>query len=131
VDENGLQSAEFTNLTVVPLSLGATGRLHIIDDQLLVPYAGIGVDAFFWRESWDAGFGVKERVVGTKRGSHLTAGIDLMLDPFAPGRASLLEAQTGINDSYVVFEWRKQVNGVDSGLSLSGQTLLIGLKLDY
>ena len=32
----------------------------------------------------------------------------MLLDIFARDRASLLEARTGINDTWITFEWRRQ-----------------------
>ncbi len=131
VDDAGLSSAEISNFTVLPLSGSLTGRLHVLDEQILVPYISYGLDYVVWRESWDAGYQVKDQVSGAKRGTHRSLGIDLMLDVFAPGRASLLEAQTGINDSYIVFEWRKSEIDPEGGLSLSSDAFMVGLKLDY
>ena len=69
-------------------------------------------------------------------------GVNLLLDVFAKERASLLEVTSGINDSYLVFEWRSQrVDQRDrpwapaptkvKGFDFSGSLFTIGLKLDY
>ena len=131
VDEGGLQSAEASNLTVVPLSAGLTGRLHLWDEQPVVPFLGYGLDYFLWRESWDSGVSTKETVNGAKQGWHRAAGLNLLLDVFSPGRASWLEAQTGINDTWITFEWRSQFNDESKGLSLAADSFTVGLKLDY
>ena len=59
-------------------------------------------------------------------------GGNLLLDTFAPGRASLLEAQSGINDTYVVFEFRSQdIGEAREELSFKGTSYTVGLKFDY
>ena len=58
-------------------------------------------------------------------------GVNILLDVFQPGRASRLEANSGITDSYISIEWRKQSVGTGSGLSFSGEAVMIGLKLDH
>lgn len=140
VDASGIESADKTMLTWWPLTLDATARLHIVDEQFLVPHARIGMDYVVWSEKYDDGFGGKDTIRGAKTGFHWAAGAGLLLDVFARRRASLLEAQTGINDSYLVFEWREQ--HIDDrkfpwsarksqGLNFSGSVVTVGIKLDY
>jgi len=132
-------SATGTALTQFPLVLDATGRLHIWDEQVIVPFAHIGVDYILWRERADDGSGSKTITTGAKAGWHYGFGGELLLDTFAPRRASQLEANTGINDTWLVVEWKRQ--RVDpgkflfltnsDGLSFSGDALTVGLKLDW
>ncbi len=140
VDAEGNQSGERTMLTWWPaLSLDGTARLHLLDEQFVVPYARAGFDWVVWSEKWDLGTS-KDVIRGSKFGLHYGLGGSLLLDLFDPRRASLLEAQTGINDTYLTFEWRKQ--SVDnrsmpwapanrSGLDFSASMFTVGLKLDY
>lgn len=140
VSADGEASSVRTMLTTFPLNLSGTARLHIIDEQLIVPYARLGMDYVYYSELTDNDSGGKDRVSGAKVGHHYGFGANLLLDIFAPGRASLLEAQTGINDTYITFEYRRQ--NIDSrktpwaaangdGLDLSANMFTIGLKLDY
>jgi hypothetical protein len=56
----------------------------------------------------------------------------LLLDIFQPGRAGRLQAGTGITDTFITIEWRKQLVGEDSGgLTFSGDAISVGLKLDH
>lgn len=131
-----VSSSEVTMLTMWPLAADATFRLQLLDEQIIVPYARAGVDYVIWDERWDDGGGGKEKVKGAKQGSHYGAGVALLLDPVAPARASLLEAQSGINDTYLVVEWRDQtvekaVGGGEGGMDFSGTMTTVGLKLDF
>lgn len=142
-DLNGIESAQKTMLTWFPFALDGTVRLHIVDEQILVPFARYGFDYIIWSEKSDNDAGGKDTVNGAKWGNHFGVGVNLLLDPFAKARASLLEAQTGINDTYLTFEYREQ--NVDSrerpwskspgddpeGFSFTGTAFMVGLKLDY
>lgn len=139
-DEFGIPSADKTMLTMFPLSLDGTFRLHVVDEQFLVPHARLGLDYILYSEKADDGLGGKEVLRGAKTGMHWGVGVGMLLDVFARRRASLLEAQTGINDTYLVFEWRRQ--SVDDrlfpwsppkkdGFDFSGNMITVGIKLDY
>lgn len=130
VDESGAESSERTMLTLLPLSLTGTARLHLLDEQLVVPYGSYGFDYILWTEASDDGLGGKDRVRGAKWGHHWALGGSLLLDVFAPSRASLLEASTGINDTFVTLEYRSQATR-GGGLQFDGKGVFIGLKLDY
>jgi hypothetical protein len=132
VDQEGEASTDRTMLTWYPLSVGGTARLHIIDEQPLVPFVSYGWDWVLWNQKTDDGAGGKDKVAGAKRGTHWALGGNLLLDTFAPGRASLLEAQSGINDTYVVFEFRSQdIGEAREELSFKGTSYTVGLKFDY
>jgi hypothetical protein len=131
VDSDGSPSSEKTMLTWYPLSLDGTIRAHFFDEQFLVPYARYGYDYILWNEKWDDGAGGKNKLGGSKSGSHYGYGVSLLLDTFSRGRASLLEAQTGINDTFLTVEWRRQAVDSGSGLIFSGEAITVGLKLDY
>ena len=140
VAESGTQSGERTMLTWWPFYIDATARLHILDEQPLVPFVRYGWDYVLWSEKSDNSSGTKDTVRGAKFGTHTSLGLQLLLDIFQPRRASLLEAQSGINDSWVTLEWRRQrVDGrsqpwsgaSSNGLTFSGDAILVGLKLDY
>lgn len=143
IDDGGAQSGDRTMLTWYPFGLDATLRAHIIDEQFVVPYVRAGFDYVIWNEKWDAIRGDNKNVIGgSKFGNHWGAGVNILLDTFAKERASLLEATTGINDSYLVIEYRKQA--IDQrgsplagkptkvrGLNFAGSMFTLGLKLDY
>lgn len=140
VTADGAASARKTMLTMFPLGMSVSGRLHILDEQIIVPYGKYGVDFVYWTELTDNSSGGKNKVQGTKLGQHFAVGAGLLLDVFAPSRASLLEAYSGINDTYITFEFRRQMvdsrqhpwaAADESGFTFTGNMITIGLKLDY
>jgi hypothetical protein len=131
IASDGAASTEKTMLTWFPLTLDGTARLQFWDEQILVPHARIGFDYLMWNEKWDDGSGGKDMIRGAKAGNHFGLGGALLLDPLAPARASLLEAQSGINDTFVIVEWRRQNVSDGQGLDFSGTMVTVGLKLDF
>ncbi len=135
----GGKSGDRSMLTWYQFSIDATLRLHLLDEQPVVPFVRYGFDYVMWNEN-KVVFGGEKVVRGGKPGSHYGLGINLLLDLIQPGRASLLEARTGINDTWVTVEWRRQAIDsrnrpwaapVDTGLIFSGDIFQVGLKLDY
>ena len=126
IDAAGNASADDDTMQAVPFSVNATFRLDVLPEQPIVPFAGVGYDYWLWEESWTGG-----EKSGGKSGTHTSMGVNVLLDIFQPGRASRLEASSGITDSYISIEWRKQSIGTGSGLSFSGEAVMIGLKLDH
>ncbi|MDP6934499.1 MAG: hypothetical protein QGG40_16355, partial [Myxococcota bacterium] len=130
--EDGAESSEHDMLTALPLTFGATIRLDLLDEQVVVPTASIGGDYWLWRENWYLNADVEgdSAISGGKTGWHFGLGAQLLLDRFEPARASALEAGTGIDDTYAIVEWRRQDVGKD-GLSFSGDAVSFGLKFTY
>lgn len=131
---DGRVSAEHDMLTMVPLALSVTGRLDLLDEQPIVPFGRIGVDYWMWRENWyvaDKGATEFERS-GGKYGWHYGGGLMLLLDVLDRRAGSRLEATTGINDTYLVAEYRKTnlVHG-DDQVNLSSSEFSFGLKFDF
>jgi hypothetical protein len=140
VDDFGASSADRTMLTWWPLTASGTLRLELIDEQWVVPFARGGFDYIIYSEKSDNASGGKDRVQGAKIGNHYAFGVNLLLDPVSRVRASKLEAQTGINDSYLVVEWRRQAVDhrklpwgapVKKGFDFSADEVTVGIKLDY
>jgi hypothetical protein len=135
VSEDGDAGSSTVRLQWMPLSLGATLRAHVLDEQPIVPYVSAGVDWVFFREDnldADGAADKAARLVGSKNGWHWAVGGNILLDNLAPSRAARLEAMTGINDTWLVVDYRQQQVGSDApGFDFSGWSLGIGLKLDY
>lgn len=138
--DDGQVSGERTMLTLFPLGIDITARAHILDEQPVVPFVRYGWDYILFSDKSDDGFGGKTVIRGAKFGTHAGLGANFLLDLVSPNRASLLEAQTGINDSWLTVEWRRQSadsrssplgSSDDKGFNLSGDAVLIGLKLDW
>lgn len=143
IDAEGNRGADRTTLTWFPLSAGASLRLQIFDEQLLVPFGSFGVDYLFWRERWEVGEEEKDSLTGAFTGNHIAFGGNLLLDRLSPKRASFLEAQHGVNDTYLVLEWRRRQSWKEvvdeeadptdtgSGLDFTGDLFTAGIKLDF
>ena len=105
-----------------------------------MPFFRYGFDYVLYSEVTDDGSGGKDKLQGAKIGHHMAGGVNILLDVFSQKRASLLEATSGINDTYLTIEVRRQ--NVDQrrypasapvkyGLDFSASMLTLGLKLDY
>ena len=137
-DEDGNPSGEETRFTMFPITLDVTLRGHILDEQPFVPFARIGLDYTLWREARVLEAGT-DATRGSKAGWHWGLGGQLLLDTFARRRASRLEANTSINDTWLTVEYRRVYVDPGSflffdnsaGTSFSRSELMIGLKLDY
>jgi hypothetical protein len=141
VSPTGAASGEVTMLTWWPLAFDGTLRGAFWDEQPVVPFIRYGWDYIIYSEKTDNGSGGKDLIRGSKFGTHWAAGGNLLLDMIGPRRASLLEAQSGINDSWITVEYRHQVVDNrsapwnrptnDPHLTFTGNALLVGVKLDY
>ena len=129
VSASGSRTDDFVMLTALPLSASATLRLDFFQDQPIVPYGGVGGQIWPWKETVSVS-GAKTN--GGKFGWHWNAGGQILLDAFDRGAASKLRARTGIDNTYLVVDYRDQRIGEGaSGLVFSGSVLGIGLKIDY
>ncbi len=129
-------SAEHTMLTAWPFTGGLTARVDIAKEQLIVPTASIGMDYWLWRENWyvSSSTGGDSEVSGGELGWHWGLGVNLLLDRIEPSRADWLTTSMGIDDTYIVVDWRMQelgAFGTGDGVSLfDGSMVTIGLKID-
>jgi len=125
-------SAEHTMLTGLPIGVGVNLRLDIKKEQFIVPFAGTGFSYWLWRENWyvNPDVGGDSSLIGGKGGRYMNAGISLRLDALEPVRASVLKIRSGVEDSYLTAEWRRQDIG-DDGLVFDGDITTIGLKLCF
>ncbi|MBN1337465.1 MAG: hypothetical protein JXB39_16040 [Deltaproteobacteria bacterium] len=136
VDASHTPSSEHTMLTAWPFQAALTGRLDVLEEQVLVPKGSIGLDYWLWRENWYVNPDVssEDDIAGGELGWHWSVGGDLLLDVLEPSRASGLEARTGIEDTYLTAEYRKQVLGPWGGDGVSlfdGSMVTIGLRLHF
>jgi hypothetical protein len=131
---SGSASDEHDMLTMVPLALSVTGRLDLFEEQPIVPFGRIGLDYWMWKENWyvpdpDT---MDDMQDGGKYGWHFGGGLMFLLDAVDRRAASRLEAVSGINDTFLVAEYRNTllVHGEDQ-LNLSSSEVSFGLKFDF
>lgn len=132
--ETGEASVEHDMLTLVPLTLSGTLRLDFFHEQVLVPFGRIGGDYVMWRENWYVYEGSTEESArkGAKLGWHWAAGGMILLDGLDEKASSRLEATAGIDDTYLVVEYRRtQLPKGENVLLLSAEQLNFGVKFDF
>ena len=130
---SGTTSTESSRISLLPLSFSVTGRLELIREQWIVPFARVGGDYWAWMEQTDEGEGffLGDRLTGGKPGVHWGYGVDILLDPLDRARASQAEALWGIHDTYIVIEWTEHMMLEDNtGLDFGGTALSFGVKVD-
>jgi hypothetical protein len=135
VAADGTSSEEYAQLTLLPLTLDATGRLDFFYEQPIVPFARLGGDMWLWREGWgspDAEASVPyDHIGGGKYGWHYAAGLMLLLDSLDRDSANRFDATAGINDTYLIAEFRQTSMFNTTGLDFSGTEFSFGLKFDF
>jgi hypothetical protein len=134
VSASGAKSSQEDNLNAYPLAVDLTARIDVLPEQPLVPFFGVGMDYWLWREKWENNPDVsgEDSVGGGKSGWHYSMGAHILLDVFEPTRAGRIEAVAGITDSFLTVEYRIQKVGENvEGLKFSANTITVGLKLDY
>jgi hypothetical protein len=131
-----------SRLQMANLGAALTLRAHVLDEQPFVPFASVGPNWVFWRTD---GFNVAtgddgsdeltvdtgDRQVGSRGGWHWQAGGQILLDWLSPRRASILEASSGINDTWLTISYRRQYAEGGGGANLSGWAFHVGLQIDY
>jgi hypothetical protein len=117
-----LVSGDTTSLRLIPVAALLVYRWDVAAERWkvpLVPYAKLGLNYTFWEinngngnvPDYKGGHGS-----GGTAGWQAAAGMSLLLDILDPDAARGLDMETGVNHSYVFFEW----NHVDaSGLGMS------------
>jgi len=135
-----VRSGDDTSLRLIPIAALLVYRWDVAAQQWkipLVPYAKLGLNYTFWGitngngnvPDYEGGHGS-----GGTAGWQAAAGMSLMLDILDPDAARGLDMETGVNHSYVFFEW----NHVDaSGLGMSNKLhvgdsrWVIGLMFEF
>ncbi len=131
---DGDVSDEHDMFTLFPLEAGATVRLDFFDEQWLVPTGRIGGNYWIWRENWyiPEGSVAEKSRTGGKLGWHWGAGGMLRLDAFDRKAASELQATTGIDDTFIMAEYRRSyMPKGEEELHLSGWEITAGLRFDF
>ena len=100
-----------TELTLVPLALLLIYRADFLYSEWrvpVIPYVKFGINYHLWWISKGNGdtatFGGEEASGGTF-GWQVNAGVSLLLDVFQPSSAKTLDTDTGINHTYLFFEF--------------------------
>jgi hypothetical protein len=148
VSAGGVASSQDVRLNILPISVSGVFRLDLgsfkldnanrpdlLSDQPIVPYVNVGLDYWLWRENWDTEFRIVtgNSIGGGKVGYHWAVGGQILLDIFDRPQASALEAQKGIQDTYLSVEYRENhfSEVQEDGLIFDGKQIAAGLRFDY
>ena len=111
-----------------PLSLFATLRLRFTDGQWLVPYVGAGIDRLSYRVSVIN----DKQSKGAVQGSHVRAGLQLLLDKIDRQAFWSLSSDMGVEHIYFVMEAEQREAQEDtSGTDLGGSSYLVGFLVEF
>jgi hypothetical protein len=130
----GERSADTTTFNVVPTSLTLTYRFDLLADRYgipLAPYGRVALERYNW---WVTGGTGSTSKTGATNGYSFTGGIAFLLDFVDPGLARELDADTGINHSYLFFDVTKsKVDDFGSKKSwdLSDEKLSLGFGMMF
>jgi hypothetical protein len=105
------RTGDRTALTLFPTALQLVYRMDVAAKRLgipLVPYGKVGFNYTFWRIT-DANGDTAKADDGSKGsggtpGWQAAAGLAIMLDWIDPGSARALDAETGVNHTYIFVE---------------------------
>lgn len=125
---SGDKSQDRFNLFLLPMLTQFAFRADFKTNQIIVPYAKVGVDYVYFRQSLKG-----KTINGVKFGLHTTGGIQILLDGIDSGAQARMERDWGINDIYFTLEgrysWINNFGG--GGLDLSSLLFSFGLLLQY
>lgn len=140
LSSTGEPSAENTSLWIMPMYGVGVLRIDVLARDMGIPfvfYGKAGVGYALWSSSNDLGTSKVDGVVGKGHtwGTHFAFGGMLLLDNFDQGSANQLDNETGINNTYVFFEWmQSKLDGFGasdhSALHVGTNTWVLGLAFE-
>lgn len=128
-----------TGFTIIPMRISAVYRFDWLAQNTRIPVSAsikVGPDFYRWRITNAA----KETATfdgdggsGWKRGWHLAAGLQLLLDFIDPSAAAAFDLSWGINNSYFFVEFMKTRvdNFGGEGFDLSDDIWMFGLSFEF
>ena len=132
------RSDQKTTLEVMPMYLVGVLRLDVVTretDVPLLPWAKLGLGYALWwsGDGSDTSRDDNKRLGrGTSYGYQYALGIGLLLDALDPESAIQMDANTGVNNSYLFAEW--YVSNLDGfggdRMQVGTNTWMIGLALE-
>lgn len=103
--------AQESTLNIMPMYAVGVLRVDVLAREVgipLVPYGKLGFGyALWWVNDGVSTASTDEGIVGrdTSSGTHMALGGMFLLDVLDPGAARAMDSETGINNSYLFFEW--------------------------
>lgn len=118
-----------TTFNIIPTSLTLTYRFDVLAERLPIPfapYARVALERYNW---WTTGSSGSMGKVGATNGYSATGGIAFLLDFFDRGLAREMDADTGINHTYLFADATR--SWVDDFGSSKSWDLSTRAKLSY
>jgi len=145
VSQDGTSSSDSTSLNLLPLTATVTYRFDWLAQNLqipFVPYAKVGVTYSVWWVTNGSGEiantydldGVGRAGYGGTFGFHAGGGLQFLLDWFGAGMAAEFDAEIGVNNSYLFFEYAyHSVNdfGSETSFDLGDSNFSAGLMFEF
>jgi hypothetical protein len=138
---DGTKSTDKSKFNTVPLSASLIYRFDYLAQRFkipLVPTFKAGIDCYVWWTTNGQGKISKSSDGLTGRGAtfggHASLGLMLLLDFMAPMMAQTFDAELGVNNTYLFFEYTwSWINDFGSGKSiiLSNDNVLAGLAFEF
>jgi len=139
------KSNDETTLNMLPMSIALVYHLDVMAlrwDVPLVPFFKAGIDYNVWwitdgvddTASYEDSNGKKFEGEGDTWGYHISAGIKLLLDVFAPSTAQTFDNEVGVNNSYFFAEYvYSDISdfGSDKSFQLGDSSFLFGLAFEF
>ena len=97
---SGRTSSETVKTQFVPVELALVYRLNIFPNQIIGPYAGIGLTHTFYQQELN-----DDKRSGDQSGYHLRAGTLLLLDPLEPSASRAMTRDWHIQHTYLFIEY--------------------------
>ncbi len=126
-----------TSLRIFPMYLAGVLRVDVLATEFgvpLVPYGKLGLGyAFWWVKSGGSGARVgSARGRGASYGPQWALGGMLLLDSIDPDAAIEMDANTGVNNSYLFIEWyNSYLDGFGGDrMDVGTNTWMLGLALE-
>jgi hypothetical protein len=129
--DDGSKTSERYQLHFAPAALGLAYRFNFVLDQPVVPYLGAAGQFAYWYEG-KMDSGTKWR--SYNYGACGFGGVMFLLDNIEKRASGLLEAEWGINNSYLFYEYRYSwLNNFDQEdiIDLSSNLHSIGVMLEF
>lgn len=124
-----------STLSIMPMYAVGVLRVDVLSRQLgipLVPYGKLGLGyALWWIDDGIATARNAEGIIGRdiSVGTHAALGGMLQLDTFDPVAARAMDAEVGINNSYIFFEWLWS-NFAGDQMNVGSSTWMTGLAIE-
>ena len=119
----------------LPIDIFLVFRARFSDNQWVVPYIGGGYTRFFYRANVDDDVDGNSKVQGSTDGTHIRAGIQILLDPFDVDSSRMIYSNFGVINSYLYLEGRKTDVSIESknseNVELGGISYKVGVMLEY